>query len=177
MKIDDSKIEDFIVAAKKGDEKALSGLIDLVQPRLFRFCYYLTRKKELAEDICQDCLIKVLTKINSLKDSKLFISWIFKAAKNRFLDHAKSHNVVKTESIENKGDLHNGSDSQKTLTIIHINEVLRVLNEDERLIILLVDQQGYSYKEAAEIIGLSESALTSKIHRIRKVFLENFNKE
>jgi len=175
MKHDDSKIEDLVNSAKKGDEEALSQLIGQVQPRLYRFCYYLTGIKELAEDICQDSLVKVLTKINSLKDSKLFIPWIFKAAKNRFLDHVKSHSVSKTESIENQKDLYKESDSQKAQIITQINEALSFLNEEERHILLLVDQQGYSYKEAAEIIGISEAALTSKIHRIRKSFLEKFD--
>ncbi len=174
MKTDDIKIEELVNEAKKGDENALSRLIEHIQPRLFRFCYYLAGQKELAEDICQDSLVKVLTKINSLKNSKLFVSWIFKAAKNNFLDHIKSHKVSRTETIDNKRNLHKESDSDKADTVTRINEVLSYLGDEDRYIILLVDQQGYSYREASEIIGISESALTSRIHRIRKDFLKKF---
>jgi RNA polymerase sigma-70 factor (ECF subfamily) len=172
MKDEDSRILTLVENAKNGNDSALSELIDILQPRLLRFCYYLCGHKELAEDICQDSLIKVLTKINSLKNSRLFIPWIFRAAKNRFLDHIKSHKVSRTESIENKADFFKESETNRAYTLIGINEMLSRLDDDERYILLLVDQQGYSYKEAAEIIGVSEAALTSRLHRIRKILLK-----
>lgn len=174
MSDDDKKITDLARSARGGDETALSELIDLVQPRLFRFCFYLTASRELAEDICQDSLIKVLTKIRSLKKPEQFLSWIFRSAKNRFLDHIKSHKVSKTETIENKGDFHKESDSAMAETLSSLSEALSALSDEDRYLILLVDQQGYSYKEAADIIGVSESAVTSRIYRIRQDFLKKY---
>jgi len=52
---------------KDKDWMAMSELVELIQDDLFGFCFYLSANKSVAEDICQEVLIKVLTKIQELK--------------------------------------------------------------------------------------------------------------
>jgi RNA polymerase sigma-70 factor (ECF subfamily) len=58
-----------------------------------------------------------------------------------------------------------------------IAEVLGKLEPEARIAILLVDMEGHSYTEAAEIIGISESALRSRLHRARQAFIGEYEKK
>ena len=60
--------------------------------------------------------------------------------------------------------------------VLEIRAALAALDLESRVLLLLIDQQGHSYQEAAGILGLSEGAVTSRIHRARKAFLEVYGK-
>jgi len=60
--------------------------------------------------------------------------------------------------------------------VLEIRAALATLDLENRVLLLLIDQQGHSYKEAAEILGLSEAAVTSRIHRVRRALMEAYEK-
>lgn len=174
---DKDRIEEigkYVVESQKGSREALSTLIDLTQSSLFRFCLYLTGNQQTAEDLCQDIFVKVLTKIKTIKEPRSFTAWLFKTAKNLYLDSVRNLKISKTDSIEDIKEAKIKTDPQDPEIIIKIRRGLSFLDPEERLILLLIDYQGYSYKEVSEITGLSEGAITSRIHRIRKAFLGKF---
>ncbi len=163
-----------VLDAQKGQESALSYLIENTQTELFRFTFYLTGNNQLAHDLCQDTYIKVLEKIRDLKEPERFKSWLFKMAKNLYLDNIKSSKNKGHTSLESAlPDLTSNEDKQK---VLEIRQALSHLETDERIPLLLVDLEGHSYEEAAQIIGISEDALRSRLHRARQTFVEKFNK-
>ena len=163
-----------VILAQDGDRNAMSFLIENTQTRLFRFCVYLSRDNTLAEDICQEAYIKVLNKLKSLRDPKGFLPWLMKTAKNLYLDHIRSPRISRSVGIENLEKADPESKVGLPDLITEISTALSLLEPEDRLILLLIDQQRYSYTEAAKMIGISEAALTSRIHRIRKAFLEKY---
>ena len=55
---------------------------------------------------------------------------------------------------------------------LQIRESLAQLEPKDRFILILVDLYKYSYKEAAEVMGISEQAVTSKVFRARADFIK-----
>jgi RNA polymerase sigma-70 factor, ECF subfamily len=167
-----AEIEKLVRSAQKGDEGALSLLIQKTQKNLYRFCCYLASNESLAQDLCQDAYIKALENIGRLKKPDKFLSWLFTTAKNLFLDHQRSPATQRAEpldSVENSV-----AQAPKTDLRIQIQETLDKLPADERLVLLLVDLEGYSYSEAAEILGISEDAVRSRLHKARKLFANTY---
>jgi RNA polymerase sigma-70 factor, ECF subfamily len=167
------EIENLVIEVQKGSSEAMNSLVEAVQNRLFRFCFYLTGKNDTAEEICQDSLVTLITKIKTLREPEKFFSWLFRVAKNRFLDLVRSHPFSKTDSLDTHGQ-QLPEKSQNQEIIADITRTLASFPPEERLLIILIDHEGYSYREAAEIIGISESAVTSRIHRLRDEFIKIF---
>ena len=57
-----------------------------------------------------------------------------------------------------------------------MQEVLSFFNEYDRLLILLIELEGNSYKETADILNTTESAIRLRLHRVRKKFPEILKK-
>ena len=81
--------KDFVTSFIKGDESALAVLIDKYRPRIFGFIISKVKNKEIAEDIFQETIIKV---INNIKRGKYneqgkFIVWVMTITHNLMMDY------------------------------------------------------------------------------------------
>jgi RNA polymerase sigma-70 factor, ECF subfamily len=162
-------MKDLVVRAKKGDAEAQTALVRATQERLFRFCYHLCRDRGLAQDLAQDSLIRALAEIGKLKEPEKFLSWLYRIARNLFLDHVKSPaNATKLEVDEK---LEAQDDQEFSL---HLRQVLQQLDPEDRFLLLLIDLEERTYQEAAEIVGISESNVKFRLHHIRKEFINKY---
>jgi RNA polymerase sigma-70 factor (ECF subfamily) len=172
----------LVIAARKGDQAAISELVEAAQPRLYRFCFYLCGNKPKAEDLCQEAFIKALSNLKKIKEPARFLSWLFRSTKNHFLDEVKAARNRESESIDSP-DEEGGSAATRSEALkldarqegmVAVQEALSKLAQEDRFVLLLVDMEERSYQEAAEIIGISEAAVRSRLHRARKAFEELF---
>jgi RNA polymerase sigma-70 factor (ECF subfamily) len=167
---------DLVQAAKDGDQDALSLLIERSQTGLYRFCLYLTGDPRLSEDLCQDTYVKVLQKLKSLRKASDFRGWLYRTAKNLYIDQwrrAKRHEPIPLDSAEER---HGTRVERMPELVLEIRAALSSLDLENQVLLLLIDQQGHSYKEAARVLGISVAAVTSRIYRARRAFLEAYEK-
>lgn len=168
----DEEIHRLVIQVQAGDDSARQEVILRTQDRLFKFCLLLCHNKELAEDLCQEAFIKAFRNINSMQNPRVFLGWMCQIAKNLFIDHTRSASFkshVSDASLENMGD-HPEMD-----LILSVQKVLSQFDPEERLLLMLIEMEGHSYKEAGDITGVSEDAVRSKIHRLRSLFIKKFN--
>lgn len=172
-------LESQVRRAQKGDPQALSQLLRLTQVRMSRFCLYLCHDPQLAQDIAQDSYVRALGDLRKLKDPTKFVSWLFKIAKNLFLDHVKSPRNARNEALEDsqsearKGDGFQQSSSDAEFSL-HLKDTLKRLEPEDRLLLLLIDLEERTYFEAAEILGISEANVRFRLHHIRKEFINKY---
>ena len=168
----------LVQKAQKGNQEALALLITVTKDRFYGFCFYLTGNSYLANDLLQDAMIKVIEKLPTLKDPKSYYAWLCRMAKNHYLNLMRSEGYRNHENIDDTQEGHledkaSGSLDQSQM----VRRVLAQLSESERTVLLLVDLEGQSYEEAAEIIGISLAALKSRLIRARQVFIEKMQKK
>ena len=174
--VDLKELTRWFKLAQKGDETALSKLIDLTQDHLYRFCVYLSNDTVLAEELSQDTLIKACENLKKIEDPSKFMSWMFTAARNRFIDLKRSPKAKEVSVEGEDGTVHEPEPSQvETDTVLGVRYALAELSEDERTVLVLIDSEEYSYAEAAQIIGITEEAVRSRLHRARKALLKVFS--
>lgn len=161
-----SRLIELVAAALQGEETAKSELIRFTQTPLFKFCILLGTSRESAEDLCQDVYVKAFRNLDQLKKPEAFLGWLYQIAKNLFLDLKRSekpttHLIPDSESP--------GSTPE---TILQLRKILSQFETEDRYLILLIELEGQSYKEAAELISCSEDAVRSRIHRLRHELLK-----
>jgi len=139
---------------------------------MYRFCLLLCHDPALAQDLMQDTYVRALGEIRKLKDAKKFVGWLHQIAKNLFLDHIKSPKNAATVPLHEEDRI----ESSQADFNLHLREALARLVPEDRYLLLLVDLAEHSYKEAAEIIGVSESTVRFRLHQIRKEFSKHYDR-
>ena len=159
-------------------EQIQTGLVELL-PELRRFAHGLTCDRDTADDLTQATLERALSKSSAWDSSRPLKSWVFKIAKNIWLDQLRVQKVrANTEDIDdeeiNIAD-DNLADMDTTHELREVTERMRELPEDQRAVLVLVAVEGYSYKEAAELLDIPVGTVMSRLSRARKTLIEHFD--
>jgi RNA polymerase sigma-70 factor (ECF subfamily) len=160
--------KDLIDAAKSGDTKAWRELIEATQNRLFRFCLVLCGDPVKAEDLCQEAFLKTFDKLSKLEKPDSFMDWLFRMTRNLYIDQYR----VRKETEELPAE--EGGAAPQIAEHIAVHQTLSQFEPDDRYLLMLVDMEEYSYKEAGEVLGISEDAVRSRLFRLRKLFVEKY---
>jgi len=139
---------------------------------VYNYLYQLSLNKHTAEELTQDTFLKVFKYFNSFKSQSSVKTWLFKIARNTYLNHNKKKCLYNEETIEGKVLVEETDDYKNLNEKIAINEILIKLSETERTLILLRDLYGFSYIEISSVMGLTIGQIKIGIYRSRKKFKE-----
>ncbi|MDF8331981.1 RNA polymerase sigma factor [Novosphingobium cyanobacteriorum] len=148
---------------------ALLGLL----PRLRRFACGLSRDRVEADDLCQTTLERALRNRDKWQDGTRLDSWIYKMMRNIWIDEVRARNRRGQTFMEEEMGVAIGADGgqEAGATLGDIDRALATLPEEQREAVILVMVEGYSYKEAAEIVGCPVGTLNSRLVRGRDALL------
>ena len=138
------------------------------QPRLLRTAIVWTRNKELAEDIVQETATKALRKSRQLRDINAIDAWLFRIMMNCWRDHLRQNpNNEDLDDHEISTQQTPESDNSRLELINLVRRAVAQLPENFRQTIMLVDLEGFSYIETAEILGVPVGTVMSRLSRAR----------
>lgn len=157
-----SNVENLVEKSKKGDTAAFGDLYEIYSVDMFRFAYYYTGSKSLAEDCVSEAVLIAFRKIGELKNISSFKTWLFRILRNCCAMSFRK-NSMEVPSEELYGGVHSfdGESDDK----ISLRNALMKLSEDEREIIILYYCNGYTSKEISLMLTLNENTVRSKISR------------
>lgn len=138
--------------------------------RLFRVAYSWCHDRYLADDLCQETIITALEKVDQLRAEDALDAWMFRIMQNTYRKNfRKLKPQVNVESIEEhmEEEAPAEHDLERAEEILQVRHGLTQLNENQRMIITLVDIEGVSYKDAAEILGIPIGTVMSRLSRAR----------
>ena len=144
--------------------------VNLFSDRLYRFVLKSIKDVQKAEDIVQDSYEKLWKNVENVNFEKVK-SYLFTTAYHTMIDRIRKEKRSSfSEDLNLQEESHENNYSD-------LNEVLKEafdrLPEIQRMVLLLRDYEGYSYKEIGELAHLSESPVTVYIYRAR-VFLKKY---
>ena len=122
-------------------------------------------RKDDADDLAQDALVKAYLSCAGYQDKGKFRSWLFKIAYNTFLNHKVSLRC--TESIDEARTLVSSTTADSEFEHQDLYLALRTLPPKERSAITLFYLNGYNIKEIAVITETSEDAVKKQLSRGR----------
>ncbi|MGE4130431.1 MAG: RNA polymerase sigma factor [Bdellovibrionales bacterium] len=164
----------LVEGLKKKDPEITRQFVDLTHQKLFEFCYYLCSNRQLAEDLCHDALLKALAQIHQLKEADRAMAWLKRIARNLLLDFQKSAEQSRTlvmDPEDEKWLAHDQKISEESMDAV---QTLKKLDSGDREILILIEIQGHSYQEVAEILDLNIGTVKSRLHRARAEFSKKF---
>ena len=148
---------------------------------LYRLALRITLNSAEAEDVVQDTLIKVWDKRDSWLDINSVEAFSLTICRNLALDRLKKKGndnlSIEEESTEPVSAASNPL--EQTLQNDRIDQVRRLINElpeKQRSCIQLREFEGKSYKEVAEVLGISEEQVKVNIFRARQTIKQRFEK-
>ena len=149
-------------------------VLDDNKDRIYRICCAYERNQSERDDLFQEIQINIWKNLDKFEGRSLISTWIYRIAVNTSLLHVKRSarkklmysdtdinnlNIPETDTIDEK--IKTGSDIEKLF------ECINMLKEVDRLIISMV-LDDLSYKEIAEVTGMTTSNIGVKINRIKK---------
>jgi len=138
-------------------------------PRLRRFARSLARNIQDADDLVQITAERALARAEQLRPDHSVASWLFGILRNAWIDEGRSRrrreSLLEPEDLaERVGDPAGGTDPE----LLCLQDALSRLPDEQRLAVALVLIEGFSYKEAASIMGVPVGTLTSRLARGRE---------
>ncbi len=137
---------------------------------LFRYLLSLTGDSHFAEDLMQETFYRMLVHIDYYKGEEIR-PWLFTIAYNAFIDWYRKEKKYKTTTVE-EFHLPNVPSTEHEYFVKHEIaswlDSLSSLPLERRNVLLLRDYYGFSYKEIAEMTGLSLAKVKIELHRGRK---------
>ena len=146
----------------------LDGLYQLA----YRFC----QNRDDAEDLVQDLLIKVYPRLDEMESIENLKSWLATVLRRIFLDNLRRYKRspvhLATEDDVVLERLSSDSDgpaqvSEKSHEINKLQDALMQLSEDQRVLLVLHDMEGYKLIELESMLETPIGTLKSRIHRAR----------
>ncbi|WP_269931535.1 RNA polymerase sigma factor [Aminobacter sp. HY435] len=151
------------------DEKKAAILQEI--PRLRRYARALMRDRDAADDLVQDCLERALLRMESWRTGESPRRWLFTIMHHLFIDHVRKVNR-RGEAAILPLDAHEALATPgmqaETVASREIVDALQAISPDRRAALVMVGIEGFSYAEAATMLGIPAGTLMSRIARGRE---------
>jgi RNA polymerase sigma factor (sigma-70 family) len=142
-------------------------------PRLRRFAAGLARDPADGDDLCQATVMRALDKRAQWQPGTRLDSWMMTMMRNVWIDEQRAR-IRRGETFvaeEAGAAVGAGGGQEEAVELGVIDRALRMLPDEQREAVLLVMVEGYSYKEAAGIVGCPVGTLNSRLVRGRDALL------
>ena len=179
----------LVESAVAGDKKSLEQLIKRHQAWIFNIALKMVWDPADAEDVTQETLIKIITKLSTFRQESSFRTWAYRIAANHVINMKKRKTEyqylsfkIYGEAIENSPDMELPDKDSVPVDVNLLieetkigcmNAMLLCLDREQRLIFILGSMFGVGESAASEILGISKDNYRQKLSRARKQ-LANF---
>ena len=165
----DTREADWIEGAKKGERRSQKAIYDMLSAKMMAVCMRYMGDKDSAEDVLQDGFVTLFSKIDSYSGAGSFEGWARKIFVNTALMSLRKKDALKdSEDV----DAARGIVSEEPSAIQKIGykdliAIIAALPPGFRTVFNMYVLEGYSHKEIAKELGISETTSRSQLQRAR----------
>lgn len=182
-KIDNSKLTRLVEKAKRGNQKALDEVVNMISGYIYYYSLTILGDEEQAKDAVQDILLTMLKKIDSLEDPKAFLGWI----KTMTANHCKTKLTRSKDNIsldDGTWELADCSDqicpskaAENKEVCALVREAVKALPQLLRESVMMFYFNQMSVRQIADILEVNENTVKSRLYSARKTmkkYLEQY---
>lgn len=144
--------------------------LEELRPRLYRIAFSWSRTPELADDLVQETMVKALKNAHQLKNKDAIDGWLFGILNNCWRDHFRR--LKEVEDIDNVILINEITPPHiiETYNIVEkVRHAVAALPAGQNQVVTLVDLEGFSYNEVAEILDVPIGTVMSRLCRARNM--------
>ena len=163
------KETEIIKACIKNNRTAQNELFRKYKDTLFFISLKYCRSEADAEDNLHDAFITIFQKINTFKNKGSFEGWMKRITIYKAIDKYKNNKFIsieiKDDILEEKVEIEDGP----SLNLDQLLEIVQQLPDQYRLVFNLYQLDGFSHKEIAILLNISEGTSKSNYHRAKLI--------
>lgn len=164
---------ELIKACVANDRRAQQALYDKYARAMYTLAYRITGDFGTAEDVLQDAFVKIFRNLERFRQESTLGAWIKTIVLRTALSHIKKQPL--TESIE-PGHTKDMIDWGGYLDAEYLEKAIQELPEGYRAVFVLIEVEGYSHKEVAQMLDISEGTSKSQLFHAKKRLREKLHK-
>ena len=181
---ENEQLTGLISAGKKGDNDAMTQLINMHASSVHNLIYSIIRDNSIVEDLAQETFVRMFLSIHHYEFRAPFRSWLFRIAVNLCRDYLRKKKVRKIvnrfqideETGEEQTFVDNDQDPtaeiQNSERMKLITSALDKLSESSRIVFVLREMKDLSYEEIAETLNWKIGTVKSRLFRARRELAE-----
>jgi RNA polymerase sigma-70 factor, ECF subfamily len=174
-----SQDQSLVMRCLSGDETAWEELVRVHSRQVYGLCFRFTGSAQEAQDLTQEVFLRVFRTLKSFRSTEgSFNTWLARVTRNLLIDHyRRSRQERVTDSIEEQLPVLEEEGSAAAVRPDHqvagreaseiLQATLQKLSPDLREAVILRDLQELEYREIADVLGIPEGTVKSRINRGR----------
>jgi RNA polymerase sigma-70 factor, ECF subfamily len=166
--MENQHLHGLIRRAQGGHSASFAELLDLHYDTIHRVAWKWCRHRDDAQDIAQQACIKLAQNLGQYRFESAFTSWLYRLVVNCAKDWLRGQRRHLHAAIPEDQP---STDSRRAEDAVHLEQLLQQLGhlgEGMLETALLVHAEGLSHAEAGEVLGVTESTISWRIHTMRK---------
>lgn len=185
---------DLFRQARGGDFTAFGQLVDRLQGRVYGLAYRMLGEPHDAEDVAQQTFLSVVEHLRDFRGESSVAGWVLRIAANHSLKLLRKRRGLPTVSADGAGDPDDGYAGVPLPEVIApwrddpadlaerrevrelIDRALAELDDKYRAVFVLRDVEGFSVRETADLLRLSEANVKVRLLRARLALRERLTR-
>ena len=146
----------------------LKWVIENYSDMLYKVCFVILKNEQDTKDVLQETFITYMTKEPKFNSEEHRKAWLIKVSQNKcreFLRFHKRHALVPLEEEEESLEITSGMN-------VEDREKIRLIWNNLKSVVILYYVEGYSVRETAKILHISETAVKKRLQRARQLLMK-----
>jgi RNA polymerase sigma-70 factor (ECF subfamily) len=158
-----------------GDVKNWEEFFERYSPAVFGYLHRMSGDRHLAEDLTSETFYRAMRSLDGFRGDSSLKTWLLRIARNLYLNRKRrDERSSSLDELEEKGMTTAAGDRDPESRLIEeeegemVRRALRELSEDDRSILLLWAEEELSCREIGDVLGISVTAVKTRLFRARR---------
>ena len=162
----DDTMDRLVASCVAGDGSAMKSIYEHCSSRVYGLMVRMVGRQD-ADDLTQQVFLQMFRKLNQFSGQSKLETWLFRLATNEALQHLRKQKRRSTASLVSEPATTDDNRLIKCDEARLLEAALNRLDSELRAVFLLKEQNGLSYREIAESLGIPEGTVGSRLNRAR----------
>ena len=163
---------------QNGDRKAFTMLVARYEKPIFNTAFRMVKNFDDAADITQNAFVKAFEKIDTFNPSYKFFNWLYKITVNETLNLINRRKRSREFEYDPPAHLPTPEDDLELNEMsLFLQRALDAMSYDQRIVIVLKHLLLLPYSEIADILGIPEKTVKSRLYSSRHILRQELIKQ
>ncbi len=171
-------IDELITRCKVGERKAQELLYKQLASKMLGVCMRYATDRMEAEDMLQNGFIKLFNKLDDYRGDGAFEGWVRRIMVHTAIEYYRKHHkmiqIIDMAEISDEPSVNPAA--LENMSVKDLMNMIQQLSPGYRMVFNLYAIEGYSHKEIAGIVGITEGASKSQLSRARTILKDRVTK-